>query len=84
MALGMGTEVLLCVYLAYFLPIGCALGTRPIHLVHWFAPIPFAVFVMIYDECLKSIMRATSPECIDKVTGQVTRNAGWMEKNMYW
>lgn len=81
MLFGIGTEILLVAWLAYCIPINNGLGTRNIRLVHWFCAIPFAIFIFIYDECRKALMRATSPEKTDPITGQVTREAGWLERN---
>lgn len=84
MLFGIGTEIVLCGWLAYCIPINAALGTRNVRLVHWFCAIPFAMFIFIYDESRKAVMRATSPEKIDPITGQVTRKAGWLERNTYY
>jgi len=81
MLFGIGSEILLVTCLAYFTPINKALGTRNIRLVHWFCAIPFAILIFLFDECRKALMRATSPEKKDPVTGQVTRDAGWIERN---
>ena len=37
-----------------------------------------------YDETRKYMMRATSPEVVDAVTGAVQRQAGWIEKSTYY
>jgi len=79
MLFGIGTEMILVVWLAYSLPINKALGTRDIRLFHWFCGIPFALLIFTFDEVRKSLMRATSSESTDPVTGQVTRKAGWIE-----
>mmetsp|Transcript_21755 Transcript_21755/g.33250 ORF Transcript_21755/g.33250 Transcript_21755/m.33250 type:complete len:1380 (+) Transcript_21755:266-4405(+) len=84
MLFGIGTEILLCGWLAYCIPINDGLGTRNVRLVHWFCAIPFAMFIFIYDESRKAVMRATSPEKTDPITGQVTRKAGWLEQNTYY
>ena len=81
MLFGIGTEILLVAWLAYCIPINSALGTRNIRLVHWFCGIPFAIVIFMYDECRKALMRATSIEKTDPITGQVTRDAGWLETN---
>mmetsp|Transcript_53455 Transcript_53455/g.64447 ORF Transcript_53455/g.64447 Transcript_53455/m.64447 type:complete len:90 (+) Transcript_53455:4089-4358(+) len=81
MFFGIGTELLLVAWLAYCGPINAALGTRNIRLVHWFCAIPFAILIFVFDECRKALMRATSSERKDEVTGQVRRDAGWLERN---
>jgi len=82
MYFGLGTEILLCGWLTYCTGINRGLGTRNIRLVHWFCAIPFAIIIFIYDESRKGLMRGTSPEKTDPITGQVTRDAGWIETNM--
>jgi len=81
MLFGIGTELLLVAWLAYSIPINNALGTRNIRLVHWFCAIPFAVIIFVYDECRKGIMRASSFDKTDSVSGQVTRHIGWIERH---
>ena len=81
MLFGIGTELLLVAWLAYCKPLNDMLGTRNIRLVHWFCAIPFAMLIFIFDEGRKALMRATSYEKIEPVTGQVTRHPGWLEKN---
>lgn len=81
MLFGIGTELVLVAWLAYCIPINRALGTRNIRLVHWFCAIPFALLIFTYDELRKGLMRASSPEKTDEGTGQVTREAGWLERN---
>ncbi len=81
MLFGIGTELVLVAWLAYCKPINNALGTRDIRLVHWFCAIPFAIIIFIFDESRKALMRATSVEKQDPVTGQVKRVPGWLERN---
>jgi len=40
--------------------------------------------IFMYDETRKYLMRATSPEVVDPVTGQVKRMKGWIEKATYY
>lgn len=84
MNFGIFFELLLVSWLAYFPPINYALGTAPIRLVHWFPAIPWAIFIFIYDETRKALMRSTSPTTTNKDTGQVTRKAGWLERFTYY
>ena len=81
MLFGIGTEIILVAWLAYCAPINQGLGTRNIRLVHWFCAIPFALLIFIYDEIRKGLMRATSSEKKDPLTGKVFRDAGWIELN---
>ena len=84
MNFGIFFELLLVSWLAYCPPINGALGTANIRLTHWFCAIPFAIFIFIYDETRKALMRSTSPEKVDPATGQVTRTAGWLERMTYY
>ena len=81
MLFGIGTEILLVCWLAYFKPMNIALGTRNIRLTHWFPAIPFAIFIFCFDETRKALMRATSKERTDPVTCQTIREKGWIERN---
>ena len=81
MVFGICVEFFLVALLCYCLPINRGLGTRNIRLVNWFAAIPWCIFIFIFDECRKGIMRTTSPEKINKATGQVIRSPGWVETN---
>lgn len=42
------------------------------------------MLIFVYDELRKYLMRTTSPELIDKSTGQARRIAGWLERNTYY
>ena len=84
MNFGIFTELLLVSWLAYCPPIAGGLGTAPVRLVHWFPAIPWAIFILIYDETRKALMRSTSPVKTDPFTGQVTRQAGWLERFTYY
>lgn len=81
MLFGIGTEILLVCWLAYFKPINIALGTRNIKFVHWLPAIPFAIFIFCFDETRKVLMRATSKERTDPISCQTVRDAGWIERN---
>ena len=84
MNFGIFFELLLVSWLAYCPPINSALGTASIRLTHWFPAIPWAIFIFIYDETRKALMRSTSPEKLDPYTGQVTRTPGWLERFTYY
>ena len=60
------------------------LGTQPIRFTHWMPGIPWSMMIFMYDETRKYLMRATSPEVVDAVTGAVKRQAGWIEKSTYY
>jgi sodium/potassium-transporting ATPase subunit alpha len=81
MNFGIMFETLLGACLSYIPDVARALTTRDIRLTHWFAGIPFSVFILMYDETRKYIMRTTSIAHIDQVTGQMKRSPGWLERN---
>merc|ERR1711871_1333845 len=58
--------------------------TRPIRFSHWFPGIPFAIFIFVYDECRKLLMRRTTKVSENAITGQVERDPGWLERNTYY
>ncbi|CAM9704547.1 unnamed protein product [Scytosiphon promiscuus] len=84
MNFGLFFETLLAAWLCYCPPINVGLGTRNLRLVHWFPAMPFSMIIFMYDEIRKYLMRTTSPEVMDKSTGQVRRIAGWLERNTYY
>lgn len=55
--LGLVSEVLLCAALCYIPFIQTAFNTRAIRFVHWLPAIPFSVFIFVYDETRKFIIR---------------------------
>ncbi len=55
--LGLVVETLLGAILCYVPGIDTGLGTRPIQFVHWLPAMPFAIFILSYDEIRKYIMR---------------------------
>ena len=60
------------------------LGTQPIRFTHWMPGVPWSMMIFMYDETRKYMMRATSPEIVDAVTGAIKRQAGWIEKSTYY
>ena len=46
--------------------------------------VPWSMMIFMYDETRKYMMRATSPEIVDSVTGAIKRQAGWIEKSTYY
>jgi len=84
MNFGLFFETLLGGWLCYQPGINIALGTRNIRFTHWLPGIPWSCLIFTYDEIRKYLMRTTSPESIDKSTGQIIRVKGWLERNTYY
>ena len=84
MNFGLFFETLLGGWLCYCTPINTGLGTRNIRFTHWLPGIPWSCLIFTYDEIRKYLMRTTSPESVDKNTGQITRLKGWIERNTYY
>jgi sodium/potassium-transporting ATPase subunit alpha len=84
MNFGLFFETLLGGWLCYCLPINTGLGTRNIRFTHWLPGIPWSCLILSYDEVRKYLMRTTSPESVDKGTGQIVRVKGWLERNTYY
>jgi sodium/potassium-transporting ATPase subunit alpha len=77
-------ELLLGALLCYVPGIPNALGTMPLRFTHWFPAIPFSIFIFLYDETRKYLMRSTSVTMTDKTTGRTIRDPGWLERNTYY
>lgn len=73
---GLVTEVLLLVLLFYVPAIRRVFDTRAIRAVHWLPAMPFSVFIFVYDELRKYLMRK----------GDLTGNkfGKWVRANSYW
>jgi sodium/potassium-transporting ATPase subunit alpha len=84
MNFGLFFETLLAAWMCYCPPINVGLGTRNIRLTHWMPGMPWSMLIFMYDEIRKYLMRATSPEIVDKSTGQVTRKPGFIEAFTYY
>jgi sodium/potassium-transporting ATPase subunit alpha len=84
MNFGLFFETLLAAWMCYCPPINVGLGTRNIRFTHWMPGMPWSMLIFIYDEIRKYLMRSTSPEIVDKATGQVTRKQGWLEAFTYY
>jgi len=67
-------ETALGAILCYVPFVNIALATRPIYFVHWLAPMPFAIFILSYDEIRKWLMRNLSADF------QWTQTASWMKR----
>lgn len=81
---GLVFETLLAAILCYTPGLGFALGTRPLKFVHWMPGVPYSIFIFLYDETRKKIMRSQVRMEEDKSTGQVIRFPGWVERNTYY
>ena len=80
---GLFFETLLAAWLCYG-GIFSVLGTQPIRFTHWMPGVPWSMLIFMYDETRKYMMRATSPEVVDAITGAINRQAGWIEKATYY
>ena len=84
MNFGLFFETCLGSWMCYWPTFNMALGTRDIRFTHWLPALPWSCMIFTYDEVRKYLMRTTSPETIDKATGQVIRIQGWLERNTYY
>merc|ERR1712146_735819 len=55
---GLIFETLLAAILCYTPGLTFALGTRPLKFLHWMPGIPYSIFIFLYDETRKKIMRS--------------------------
>lgn len=60
LSFGLFFETAVGALLCYVTPFNVAFSTRPVYLVHWMAPMPFAIFILSYDEIRKYLMRSMS------------------------
>merc|ERR1712038_669167 len=74
LSFGLFFETALGAILCYVPFVNVALITRPIYFVHWLAPMPFAIFILSYDEIRKWLMRNLSADF------QWTQTATWMKR----
>ncbi|KAL0584985.1 hypothetical protein ABG067_005122 [Albugo candida] len=81
---GLMFELMLCTVVSYAGFIHTIFGTQSMRLVHWFPALPFSIFIVIFDEVRKYMMRITSRGKIDKATGRMVRFPGWLETNTYY
>ena len=84
MNFGLFFETWLSAVLAYSAFAQTAFKTRPIRFVHWFPAMPFSIFIFVYDETRKFLLRTTSEVSVDAKTGRAIRNPGWLEYNTYY
>jgi hypothetical protein len=84
MNFGLLFETLLACFFCYVPILNIGVGTRPIRATHWLPAVPFSLWIFAYDEIRKLIMRTTTETKENSLTGQVERDAGWMERNTYY
>lgn len=70
------SELTICCLLSYVMPIREVFGTEPLLFLHWIPAIPFAIFILLYDETRKLLIRS----------GDQTGNkfGVWLRANTYW
>jgi len=84
MNFGLIFETLLACLICYIPIINIGVQTRPIRATHWLPAVPFSLWIFGYDETRKWIMRTTTDTKKNELTGQIERDAGWMERNTYY
>jgi len=88
---GLFFETAVGALLCYIPPFNSAFATRPIYFVHWCAPLPFAIFIIIYDELRKLSMRNLSvnfkwlePKTWIKSAQEGDQPKNWVWRNTYY
>ena len=83
MNFGLLFETILGCLMCYFTPLGAALNTRPLRLTHWMPGMPFCIFIFLYDESRKRIMRKTEDKTLadDSTMKNIAR---WVKENTYY
>mmetsp|Transcript_53656 Transcript_53656/g.122398 ORF Transcript_53656/g.122398 Transcript_53656/m.122398 type:complete len:1193 (+) Transcript_53656:132-3710(+) len=79
---GLFTETLLCLALCYLPFMNTAFRTEPIHPVHWFPSMPFAVFIFVYDETRKGLLRRSRR--LAAIQGAPRGAVGFVEMYTYY
>lgn len=83
MNFGLLFETILGSLMCYFTPLGAALNTRPLRFTHWFPGMPFCIFIFLYDEWRKYMMRKTEKvEIGEEALGK--KIGGWLKENTYY
>lgn len=94
LSFGLFFETTLGALLCYVPAFNTAFSTRPIYFVHWLAPLPFAIFILSYDEIRKVLMRNLTEDI--KFTGSFPfvdwykkpsegpQPKNWVYKNTYY
>lgn len=73
---GIVVETLICVAICYIPPLHYAFGSRPLRFLHFgMAAVPFAMFLLIWDETRKYLIRNQHKEKGEQ---------NWFERNSYW
>lgn len=78
MNFGLCFTLILGCFLCY-VPFMNALGTRPIHVLHWFPGLPFMVVIFIYDELRKMKLRGSKTDSLGRVV-----EPNWVYRNTYY
>ena len=68
--IGLVTMVAIVCLISYVPPLRIVWTTRPLYVLYLFVGVPYAMFIFVYDEIRKAIIRA--------------RPKGWMYRNTYW
>jgi sodium/potassium-transporting ATPase subunit alpha len=64
------TMILIVCLLSYVPPLRVVWNTRPLYVLYLFIGVPYAMFIFVYDEIRKAVIRA--------------RPKGWTFRNTYW
>jgi magnesium-transporting ATPase (P-type) len=83
MNFGLLFETILGSLMCYFTPLGAALNTRPLRFSHWFPGMPFCIFIFLYDECRKWLMRKTDKAEIAE-DNTLKKVGVWLKENTYY
>jgi len=70
MNFGLIFETVLGATLCYTPAFNAVFGTRPLHILHWFSGVPWSIFIFLYDEVRKALIRQ-NPN-------------GWLDRYTYW
>lgn len=92
LSFGLFFETTLGALLCYVPAFNTAFSTRPIYFVHWLAPMPFAIFILSYDEIRKVLMRNLTENCEwskfpfgwMKTAEEGDQPKNWVWKNTYY
>jgi len=92
LSFGLFFETTLGALLCYVPAFNTAFSTRPIYFVHWLAPMPFAIFILSYDEIRKVLMRNLTENCEwskfpfgwMKTAEEGDQPKNWVYKNTYY
>ena len=68
--IGLLTMIAIVCLISYVPPLRVVWTTRPLYVLYLFVGVPYAMFIFVYDEIRKAIIRA--------------RPKGWVFRNTYW